>query len=69
MCSILDFAEDKGRQEGWLEGWQEGWQEVREEVIINALKANFPIVSIIQLGFTEDEVRIVVHKTNFPIDL
>ena len=73
MCSILDYAEDKGRQEGLQEGLQkgiqEGLQKKAEEIVINALKAGFPIVSIVQLGFTEDDVKAVAHKSNLPIDL
>ena len=81
MCTILDYAEDKGRQEGLQEGLQKGLQEglqkglqeglqkKSEEVVVNALKAGFPIVSIVQLGFTEDDVKAVAHKNNLPIDL
>lgn len=77
MCTILDYAEDKGRQEGRQEGLQEGLQKglqeglqkKSEEVVVNALKAGFPIVSIVQLGFTEDDVKAVAHKNNLPIDL
>lgn len=80
MCTVLDYAEDKGRQEGLQkglqkglqeglqEGRQEGVQEEREKVIMNALKAGFPIVSIMKLGYSEEIVRSVADKNNLPVD-
>lgn len=80
MCSILNYAEDKGRQEGFKEGFQEGFQKAfqeafqeafqkkGEEIIVNALKAGFPTASIIQLGFTENDVKTAAYKNNLHIN-
>ena len=76
MCTVLDYSEDKGRQEGLQKGLQEGLQEgrpegvqeEREKVIMNALKAGFPIVSIMKLGYSEEIVRSVADKNNLPVD-
>ena len=67
MCDLFDYAQEKGIEIGHEEGRKEGRKEEREEIVINALKAGFPIISIVSLGIPEDEIRYFADKNNLPI--
>lgn len=72
MCDLFDYAEEQGiaigHKEGRKEGRIEGRKEEREQIVANALKAGFPIVSIVSLGIPEEEVRYYAEKNNLPIN-
>lgn len=63
MCDILDYAEKKGIEKGI----EKGRANEREDIVINALKSGFPIVSLVKLGISEDEIRSVASKNNLPL--